>query len=159
VIPWSPAERISAPFSTLILLIRAVLKESRRLNVAVIHVDLFVNNAGFSLSGEFLSHDPRQEQASRKQSGQPGCEPNAQSCRADRRDRNGQYGSPSLMVLCRRGHSGLSPFGVGDVVRPVSVRQADFKSMCQLPSSPQPRAPQRSQCGVEKRSALPLPLF
>jgi hypothetical protein len=33
------------------------------LNVAVIHVDLFVNNAGFSLSGEFLSHDPRQEQA------------------------------------------------------------------------------------------------
>jgi short-subunit dehydrogenase len=63
VIPWSPAERISAPFSTLILLIRAVLKESRRLNVAVIHVDLFVNNAGFSLSGEFLSHDPRQEQA------------------------------------------------------------------------------------------------
>jgi short-subunit dehydrogenase len=28
-----------------------------------IHVDLFVNNARFSLSGEFLSHDPRQEQA------------------------------------------------------------------------------------------------
>jgi short-subunit dehydrogenase len=64
VISWSPAERISASFSASISLIRAVLKESRkRFNVAVIHVDLFVNNAGFSLSGEFLSHDPRQEQA------------------------------------------------------------------------------------------------
>ena len=28
-----------------------------------IHVDLLVNNAGFSLSGESLSHDPRWEQA------------------------------------------------------------------------------------------------
>jgi NAD(P)-dependent dehydrogenase (short-subunit alcohol dehydrogenase family) len=64
VISWSPAERISASFSASILLIRAVLKESRkRFNVAVIHVDFFVNNAGFSQSGEFLSHDPRQEQA------------------------------------------------------------------------------------------------
>jgi hypothetical protein len=26
-------------------------------------VDFFVNNAGFSQSGEFLSHDPSQEQA------------------------------------------------------------------------------------------------
>jgi NAD(P)-dependent dehydrogenase (short-subunit alcohol dehydrogenase family) len=64
VISWSPAERISGSFSASILLIRAVLKESRkRFNVAVIHVDFFVNNAGFSQSGEFLSHDPRQEQA------------------------------------------------------------------------------------------------
>jgi len=64
VISWSPAERISASFSASILLIRAVLKESRkRFNVAVIHVDFFVNNAGFSQSGEFLSHDPMQEQA------------------------------------------------------------------------------------------------
>jgi hypothetical protein len=33
-----------------------------------IHVNFLVNKAGFSLGGEFLSHDPRQEQASRKQS-------------------------------------------------------------------------------------------
>jgi hypothetical protein len=74
--------------------------------------------------------------------------PSSKSCRAHRRDGNGQYGSPSLMVLCRRARSYLSPFGVDHVVKPLSVRQGDFKSMCQLPSSPQPRAPQRSQCGV-----------
>jgi uncharacterized protein len=28
-----------------------------------IQVDLLVDNAGFSLSGEFLSHDPKQEKA------------------------------------------------------------------------------------------------
>jgi hypothetical protein len=40
------------------------------------------------------------------------------------------------MVLCRRGHSCLSPFAVDHVVKPVRVRQADFKSKCQLPSFP-----------------------
>jgi hypothetical protein len=38
--------------------------------------------------------------------------PSSKSCRPHRRDGNGQYGSPSLMGLYRRGHSCLSPFGV-----------------------------------------------
>src|ERR1700722_16517760 len=49
--------------------------------------------------------------------------PSSKSCRPHRLDGNGQYGSLSLMVLCRRGHSCLSPFGVDHVVKPVSARQ------------------------------------
>ena len=64
MIPWTPAEKISAPFSAL-----DHADPSSRQRVAEeiehrrIHVDLFVNNPGFRLSVEFHSHDPRQEHA------------------------------------------------------------------------------------------------
>jgi short-subunit dehydrogenase len=52
VIPRSPAERISGPFSALNL---ADLTSSQGVTERRrIHVDLFVNNAGFSRGGEFL---------------------------------------------------------------------------------------------------------
>ena len=65
MIPWAPAARFSALFSAIDLVDPNSPQRITEgdLNVAVIHVDLFVNNAGFSLSGYFLSHNPRQEQA------------------------------------------------------------------------------------------------
>jgi short-subunit dehydrogenase len=58
VIPWSSAERISAPSSALDLADPSPQRITEEIERRRIHVDISSNNAGFSLSGEFLSHDP-----------------------------------------------------------------------------------------------------
>jgi len=77
----------------------------------------------------------------------------SKSCRAHRRNGNGQYGSPSLMVLCRRGHSCLSPFGVDHVVNRSVSDKLTLSQCTNFRVSPQPRTPQRSQC--VSRNGLP----
>ena len=67
MIPWSPAERISAPFSALDLADQSGPQRiAEEIGRRRINVDPFGNKAGFSLGGEFLSYDSRQEQALRK---------------------------------------------------------------------------------------------
>jgi uncharacterized protein len=73
----------------------------------------------------------------------------SKSCRLHRRDGNGQYRSPSLMVLCRRRHSCLSAFGVDHVVKPSVSDKLTLSPCANFRVSSQPRAPQLSQCGVE----------
>jgi len=68
-------------------------------------------------------------------------------------------GSPSLMVRCRRRHSCLSTFGVDHIVKPVSVRQTDFKSMRQLPRFLPTASTSTLTLRWGGRPALPLPLF
>ena len=53
----------------------------------------------------------------------------SKSCRAHRRDGNGQYGSPSLMVLCSREHSCLYPFALDHVVKPVRIRGLPYRCL------------------------------